>query len=380
MIYLDNAATTHPKPEAVYKAVNTCMRTFAANPGRSGHKMALQASREIYQTREEAADFFHAKDPFRMIFTSNATESLNLAIKGILKPGDHVITSAMEHNSVIRPLYRLKEIGVETTVVACDQLGRLNPEDVRKALGENTRLVVMTHASNVTGTIMPINAISEICKENQIHFLLDASQTAGVLPLDVESLSLSMMATAGHKGLLGPQGTGLLYVAEGVPLRPLKEGGTGSRSEELTQPDIMPDLFESGTLNTPGIAGLGAGITYVKENREKIYLHEKKLTEFLIEELQKIPGVILYGANDQDIERAGVVSLNLLDLPSTEVSYLLDSQFDICSRSGLHCAPLAHKTIGTLQRGTVRLSVGYETTENEIVAAIDAIKEICRKQ
>lgn len=376
MIYLDNAATTFPKPESVYCAADQCMRTYAANPGRSGHKLALLAGREIYQTRELAAELFCVADPFRIIFTGNATESLNLAIKGTLKPGDHVITSSMEHNSMIRPLSALKEQGITVTIVPCSKDGTLKPEDVEAAILTNTRLIAITHVSNVTGTIMPVKEIAEIARMHQILFLLDASQSAGVFDINLTEWPVDLLAAPGHKGLLGPQGTGLLYIKEGLTLRPLKEGGTGSHSEEMTQPNLMPDRYESGTLNTPGLAGLGAGIEYVKLHRIQIENHETRLTRFFLEELKKIKKVIVYGADDLNAAHAGVISLNIADFSSSEVSWLLDQEFNICTRSGLHCAPLAHQTIGTLERGTVRFSVGFMTTEDEIVKTLDAIRKI----
>lgn len=376
MIYLDNAATSFPKPEAVYRAAERCMRTFAANPGRSGHKLALQAGREIYLTREAAAELFHVSDPFRMIFTANATESLNLALKGILQPGDHVITSSMEHNSVLRPLSALKEHGITVTIVPCTRQGSLEPEAVQAAIQSNTRLIAVTHASNVTGTIMPVKEIMGMARDRQILLLLDASQTAGILDIDLEECPVDLFAAPGHKGLLGPQGTGLLYIREGLALKPMKEGGTGSRSEELTQPELIPDRYESGTLNTPGIVGLGAGIQYVKFHRAQIQERETQLTRFFLEELKKVKDVILYGADDVSAPRIGVVSLNIGDLDSCEAACRLDQEFDICTRPGLHCAPLAHRTIGTLDRGTVRFSIGFETTEAEMIKTLDAIRQI----
>lgn len=380
MIYLDNAATTFPKPERVYHAIDNCLRTYGANPGRSGHKFALTAAREIYKTRELAADFFGIKDPLQIVFTSNATESLNLAMKGVLKDGDHVITTSMEHNSVIRPLNALQENGITYSIAKCNNMGMLEPQEIESAIWENTRMIAVTHASNVTGTEMPILDILEIAHKHKILVLLDASQTAGILEIDLHRYPVDLLAAPGHKGLLGPQGTGLLYIREGLDLTPLKEGGTGSKSEDLNQPETLPDRYESGTLNTPGIVGLGAGIEFVKSYRKGIYNHESELTQFFIDELEKISGVTIYGADNRNIKRVGVVSINVGDLTSTETSFLLDQEFDIYTRPGLHCAPLAHKTIGTLDRGTVRFGLGYKTTENEIILTLEAIRKILARR
>jgi cysteine desulfurase family protein len=378
MLYLDNAATTFPKPEQVYEAVNKCMREYCGNPGRAGHKLALKAGREIYNTRELAAKLFNIQDPMRIIFTCNATEALNLALKGLLKDGDHVITSSMEHNSVIRPLNHLIEHGVETSIIKCDNKGRLNLKDLEDEICQNTKLICITHASNVTGTILPIKEIGEICKKYNVIFMVDASQTAGVCHIDVEELGIDLLATAGHKGLMGPQGTGLLYIKEGIDLKPLKEGGTGSKSEEITQPYIMPDYYESGTLNTPGIVGLGAGIKFVLSNTtDKIRKHEQILTKLMIEELKKIKNLTIYGVADSQ-HQVAVISFNIECLDSSEMAYILDNEYGICTRSGLHCSLLAHKTIGTMEKGTVRVSLSYFNNENDILNIIKAIKKIVK--
>ncbi|WP_461204811.1 aminotransferase class V-fold PLP-dependent enzyme [Clostridium sp. DL1XJH146] len=378
IVYLDNAATSFPKPEVVYKAVETCMREYCANPGRAGHKLALKAGREIYNTRELAAELFNIEDPMRVIFTSNATDALNLALKGILKDGDHVVTSSMEHNSVIRPLNHLKENGVTNTIVYCNSKGEIDIKDIEKAICDNTKLICITHGSNVTGTILPIKEVSEICEKHNLLFMVDASQTAGVYDIDVEEMKIDLLAMAGHKGLMGPQGTGLLYIREGLELKSLKEGGTGSKSEEVVQPTIMPDYYESGTLNTPGIVGLGAGIQFVmKTTPTKIREHEAKLTKLMLEELKKIDEVTVYGVGDTD-KQGAVISFNIKGMDSSETAYRLDDEFDICTRSGLHCAPLAHKTIGTLESGTVRMSFGYFNNEEDILKAAEAIKEIAK--
>lgn len=376
MIYLDNAATTFPKPEDVYGAVMNCMKNYGANPGRAGHKLALSAGRIIYEARESLCRLFNIDNPMNIIFTYNATDSLNLAIKGILKKGDHVITTSMEHNSVIRPIKTLEELGIENTIVKCNELGELNIDDIKKAIKNNTKLIVTTHASNVCGTLIDIESIGKIAREIGIIYLVDVAQTAGVYDIDVKKMNIDMLALPGHKGLLGPQGTGVLYVREGINLIQLKEGGTGSKSEELTQPDIIPDRYESGTPNTPGIAGIDAGIKFIlKEGIEKIRKHEEELTQYFIDGLNEIPTIKVYGLKNSK-KQASVVSINIGDEDSSEISYILDSVFDIATRSGLHCSPLAHKTLGTFEQGTVRFSIGYFNTKKDIDKALDALKNI----
>lgn len=379
MIYLDNAATTFPKPEVVYEAVLNTMKNYGANPGRSGHKLALEAGRTVYNARELVCKLFHIEDPMRIIFTSNATDALNLGIKGVLNQGDHVITTSMEHNSVLRPIKALENNGVENTIINCDEKGSLDPQLVKNAIKENTKLIVCTHASNVVGTLMPIKEIGEIARERGILFLVDAAQTAGVYDINVDEMNIDLLATAGHKGLMGPQGTGILYIRENVEVRHFKEGGTGSKSHELIQPLMLPDRYESGTPNTPGIAGLAAGIQFIlQEGLEKIRNHEEELTQYFINELKKIPEVKIYGPQDAK-KQAAVVSINIGEEDSSEIAYILDSVFDIGIRPGLHCAPMAHKTLGTFEQGTVRFSIGYFTKKEEIDSALEAIKSICKE-
>ncbi len=380
MIYLDNAATTYPKPESVYSQVDKCFRTQCANPGRSGHKMALQANRNIYETRELACRLFHIADPMQVIFTNNATSALNIGIKGLLKKGDHVITTSMEHNSVIRPIKQLEKIGVEHTIVQCSKEGILDTQIMEAAIRDNTRLIVTTHASNVAGTLMPVKIIGEIAKKHQIPYLLDAAQSAGVYDIDVQAMNIDMLAVPGHKGLLGPQGTGILYIRKGLNVEQIIEGGTGSKSEMIIQPDMMPDKFESGTLNMPGISGLGAGIKFILETGiEKIRMHEMRLTEYMLTQLMDIKEVTVYGPKDA-CKQAAVISINIEGKGSSDVAYTLDSLFDIAVRSGLHCAPLAHKTMHTIEQGTVRFSLGYFNTKEDIDKAIQSIKYICMQK
>ncbi|SHH30738.1 aminotransferase class V-fold PLP-dependent enzyme [Tepidibacter thalassicus] len=376
MIYLDNAATTFPKPEEVYEAVLSCMKNYGANPGRAGHKLALSAGRIIYEARENLSKLFNIDNPMNIIFTYNATDSLNLAIKGIVQKGDHIITTSMEHNSVIRPIKELEKIGVENTIVQCNELGELNPDDIKKAIKKNTKLIVTTHSSNVCGTIVDIEAIGKIAREMNITYLVDAAQTAGVYDIDVKKMNIDMLALPGHKGLLGPQGTGVLYLKEGVKLNQLREGGTGSKSEELTQPHIIPDRYESGTPNTPGIAGLNEGVKFIlKEGIDKIRRYEEELTQYFIDGLKEIPMVKIYGPKNSK-KQSSVVSINVGEEDSSEISYVLDSVFNIATRSGLHCAPLAHKTLGTFEQGTVRFSIGYFNNKEEINKALQALKSI----
>ena len=378
MIYLDNAATTFPKPEAVYNAMMDCMKNYCANPGRAGHKLAMKAAREIYDTRENIAKLFNIDNPMNIVFTNNATDSLNLAIKGVVNKGDHIITTSMEHNSVIRPIKALEKVGVENTIVQCDEQGFLNIDDLEKAIKPNTKLIVTTHASNVCGTLIDIKSISEIANKHNILYLIDASQTVGVYDIDLKDIKADMLAAPGHKGLLGPQGTGILYIREGLNIGILKEGGTGSRSEDLFQPDLLPDKYESGTHNTPGIVGLNEGVKFIfKEGIDKIKEHEEELCKYMLERLEEVPNIKIYGPKDAN-KRASVISINIGNMDSGEITFLLDSEYDIATRSGIHCAPLAHKTLGTLEQGAVRFSIGYFNTKEEIDKAVAALKEIAK--
>lgn len=376
MIYFDNAATTWPKPESVYLAVERAMREWGGNPGRSGHKMSLQAGKIIEETRFLLARLFNAPEPDRIVFTMNATEAINLAMKGLLKPGDHVITGAMEHNAVARPLEALKERGVEVAKVASSPHTGINPLDVETAIKSNTKMVVLNHASNVTGTINPIGEIGKLCRKQRIVFLVDAAQTAGNIPIDVQNMNIDLLAFPGHKGLLGPQGVGGLYLSPGVSPLPIKEGGTGSESQSLLQPQLSPDRYESGTPNTPGIAGLGAGVKFLlQEGLGKIQAKENNLMNRLLEGLQNIPGVMLYGPAPGR-ERAAVVSINIEGVDSLEAALILDQAFDIAVRAGLHCAPDAHRVLKTLEGGTIRLSLSYFNTEEEIDSCLAALASI----
>jgi cysteine desulfurase / selenocysteine lyase len=374
--YLDNAATSFPKPEAVYRAMDRFLRESGANPGRSGHRLAASAAATVSQTRRLLARFFNAVAPEHVIFTLNATDALNLALKGVLKPGDHVVTTSMEHNSVARPLRKLQRAAVTATFVPASPEGLVSVSAMAEAIQPGTRLVAMTHASNVSGTLQPVAEVGRLCRERGLLLLVDAAQTAGAYPIDVERMSIDLLAVPGHKSLLGPPGTGALVVGEGLRLETLREGGTGSESESDEQPEGLPERLEAGTVNTVGIAGLGAALQFIEETgREQIRVHEEALVQRLLHGLSKTPGVSLYGPAPGE-ERAAVVSLNLEGWDPHEAAAVLDSSFDIQCRAGLHCAPLAHRTIGTFPLGTLRLSPGLFNTESEIDAAIEAIRQM----
>jgi cysteine desulfurase family protein len=376
-VYFDNAATSYPKPETVYQAMDAFMREVGGSPGRSTHRRGREASRLVSETRTALARLFNIARPEQIVFTANATEALNLALKGLLRDNAHVITTSMEHNSVIRPLARLRERGIQVTIVPCDVTGLIDPEQVHQSIRTNTMLIAVNHASNVTGTLQPLDVIGSIAREHGIPFLVDAAQTSGTVPIDVERQQIDLLAFSGHKGLFGPQGTGGLYIRPGIDLMPLKEGGTGRKSEEETQPDLMPDKYESGTLNTVGIVGLRCGAHFVNQiGVTHIQQHEQTLTRYLIEGLSAIEGVTLYGPPKAE-QRTAVVSFNVRGQSPTEVGFLLDAAYGIMARAGLHCAPLAHKTIGSFARGgTVRLSLSYFNTRDEVNYVLDSIAQI----
>jgi cysteine desulfurase family protein len=379
MIYFDNAATSWPKPLEVKEAMIRFMEEIGANPGRSGHLLSIEAARLLYETREALSTLFHVKDPSRIVFTLNATESINLALKGLLKPGDHIITSSMEHNSVMRPLRDLEKKGVELSIIPCSSNGTLDPQDFQRKVKSNTKMIILNHASNVIGTLLPIKEVGLIAREHHLLFLVDAAQTAGAYPIDMETDKIDFLAFTGHKSLYGPQGTGGLIIGERIQEKemiPLKQGGTGSRSEFEEQPDFLPDRFESGTPNGVGIAGLLAGIQFVlKKGVKYIRQHENSLIEKLIEGFKDIPRVKLYGSENKE-KRIATFSFNIDQLSPSNVSFHLEREFGILCRPGLHCAPSAHKTIGTFPEGTVRFSLSYFNTEEEVDRAIQAINSI----
>jgi cysteine desulfurase family protein len=377
-IYMDNAATSWPKPEETLTAMADYARSVGANPGRSGHRMSVDAGRVIFDTREAVAELFGVTNPLQIIFTKNATEALNIAIFGLLKPGDHVITSGMEHNSVMRPLRAMEKRGVELSVVPCSPSGEMSPDDVDRAIKKTTRAIYLTHASNVTGTIMPISKVGKIARKKEVLFCIDAAQTAGVIPISVEEMSIDLLAFTGHKSLFGPQGTGGLYIRNGLEgeISPLTMGGTGSRSESQEHPDFLPDKFESGTPNSIGIAGLGAGIQFIRRTGiESIRKKEQELTAMLIDGIASITGTTLHGCLDPERQTA-VLSFNIEGMSPAEVALALDEEFNIMSRPGLQCAPAAHHTMETFSEGTVRLSPGYFLEKEDIEKCIGAVETL----
>lgn len=376
MIYLDNAATTWPKPECVYKAVDECMRRCGGSPGRSGHGMARTANQILYDAREEVAGLLGADNPGTIIFGYNATDMMNMALFGLLRPGDAVAATSMEHNAVARPLRVLEAAGVALRIMECDDKGRLPREELQNALKGGVKAVVVTHGSNVTGTLMPLAEIGQAAAAAGAVLVVDGAQTAGVEAIAVGPMGIGILTFSGHKGLLGPQGTGGMYIREDLSLRPLRYGGTGSQSESDRQPQFYPDRLESGTPNTPGIAGLLAGVRFIRETGPaRIRTVEQAHAARLVEGLAALPGVSVYGPASKE-ERTAVVSFNIDGLDSGEVAFRLDREHGIACRSGLHCAPWAHRTIGTLRTGTVRLSPGYFTTAAEIDETLEAVRKI----
>lgn len=376
MIYLDQAATSFPKPPEVVQAMTECMTEYAANPGRGGHALSKRADNMIVQAREQLADFFGFDQPERVCFTANATGALNQAIKGFsFNEGDHVLTTSYEHNSVRRPLeYMKKTSGIEVDYINLKTTEEFDVEAFCNAVRPSTKMIVVSHGSNLTGKIIPIDEIGKIAREQGITFLVDASQTAGIIPIHMEKMSVDLLAFPGHKGLLGPQGTGVLMVSKAVELNPIYHGGTGSSSELVDQPLKYPERLESGTVNTPGIAGLLAGLNAVKKmGLHKIRMHEQHLTEHLINGLKEIDYVKVYGPNK---ERLGVIPFTIEGIDAQEIAIILDQHYQIAVRAGLHCTPIGHKTIGTSTTGAVRLSVGPFNTIDEINKTIQAVEEI----
>ncbi len=378
MIYLDNAATSWPKPETVISAIERYLRTRAGSPGRSGHALSIGAARTVFEARAAVARLVGLDDPLAVTFARNATEALNLALFGVLAPGDHVITSEMEHNSVLRPLRELERRGVAVTRLACAQDGTLDPDDVARAVVPSTRLIVLGHASNVVGTLAPLADVGRIARDHDLLFCVDAAQTAGAVPIDVQALRIDLLAFSGHKSLLGPQGTGGLCFGRRARgrVRPLLFGGTGSASDSDAHPDFLPDAYEAGTLNGVGLAGLAAGIGEVEaRGLAAVRAHEEALTERLIRGLGETPGVRVYGPGRAD-RQAAIVSFTVDDLLCSEVAAELEERAGVCCRSGLHCAPLAHRRLGTFPTGTVRLSPGPFTREDEIDVTIAALRDV----
>jgi len=381
MIYLDNAATSWPKPPEVIKAMTDVLEHAGGNPGRSGHALSIKAARVMYDTREEIARFFNSGDPQRVIFTNNATHAINIALRGLLKAGDRVVVTSMEHNAVMRPLRYLQKRGVEVHVVPCRESGLIDVADVEKALDVKTRLVVVNHASNVAGTILPVADIAPIAHRAGALLMVDTAQTAGVLSLDTAKTGIDLLAFTGHKGLLGPPGIGGLVIGDRIDtgqIEPLILGGTGSQSEKETQPEYLPDKFESGTPNIVGIAGLQAGLKWIaKRGIEAIRSHEKEITGILIDSLKDTTGIKLYGTLDPALSTA-ILSITMDNKMVSEAGLALDEEFGIMSRVGLHCAPAAHRTIGSFPEGTIRLAPGVFTSKEDIYRAVQAIKEVAK--
>ena len=377
MIYLDNAATSWPKPEIVYRTMDDFLRTKGGNPGRGSNSMALAARETVEETRRLVARLINAPETNRVIFTLNCTDALNLGLKGLLKPGDHVITDSIGHNSLVRPLKKLEAHGVKVTRLSpSPDTGVISAGDIETAITRATKLVAVTHASNVNGIIQPVEEYGSVARKHKIAFMVDAAQTAGKFPINVETSNIDLLAFSGHKGLFGPPGTGVLYLSNRVNLDSVREGGTGSFSEQEEQPDILPDKYESGTLNSVGISGLGAGLKFIfDEGLEKIAAHEKFLAAKLIAGLRGIPGVTLYLPKDLS-RMVPVVSFNIKGYQPGEVGTILDQAFDIKVRAGLQCAPVAHKTLGTFPSGTVRISPGYLNVAEEIELTVKAVERI----
>ena len=381
-IYLDNAATSWPKPPAVLEAIQEFFLNAGGNTGRSGHRRSIESSRRVSLARERLADLLGAETPDEVIFTKNATEALNLAILGLAPEGGRIVTTSLEHNSVMRPLRHLEEIGRCTLeIVRADgNTGEIDLDEWSAALSHSWCLAVATHASNVTGVLLPIEAMAQRAAAADVPIVVDASQSAGHIPLDVAGLGASAVAMPGHKGLLGPSGTGLLYLTPGVDVPPLIRGGTGSQSELETQPDFAPDKYESGTLNAMGIVGLGAAAGYLAEvGVENVYGRLTELTRRFRDALAHVEGVVLYGPDDP-ARSVGIVSVNIDGIPCATVSRLLDDESRVMTRAGLHCSPAAHRSLGTAPEGTVRLSWGFDTTDEQIDTAVEALRSIAARR
>jgi len=377
IIYLDNAATTFPKPKEVLDQMYDAYRRFGVNPGRSGYDLCVVAGDLVFEARKALTRFFGGTDPLRLVFAQNATEALNLALLGILGPGDHAITTTVEHNSVIRPLNHLRrDHGVELDYVPVGADFRLDPGEVAKRFRKNTKLVVVNHGSNVIGTVQPVAEIGRLCRERGILFVIDAAQTAGMIPVDIEALHVDVVAFTGHKSLLGPTGTGGLYVREGVDVRTTRFGGTGVHSANPFHLEDYPHRLEAGTGNVLGITGLYFAQAYLaKRGIANIYRHEMTLFARLQDGLAALDGVTLHGPTRLD-DRLPVLSFTVVGLDPSDVGTMLDVDYNIAARTGLHCAPLIHEQMGTGERGAVRLSVGPMTVENDIEKALEAVAEI----
>lgn len=378
MIYLDSAATSYHKPDGVARAVAEAI-SHMGNPGRGAHEASLDASRVVYGTREKMAELFGAEEASQIVFTANSTESLNIAIQGLVDPGDHVITTVMEHNSVLRPLYLCQQQGVSLTILPFSAAGTVTPEAIEAVIRSNTRMIVCTHGSNLTGDLNDLEAIGRVCKKHHLLFVVDASQTAGVFPIQMDSMNIDVLCFTGHKSLMGPQGTGGMCVRKGVRIRPLLVGGSGIDSYSKIHPQVMPTALEAGTLNAHGIAGLSAALDFIKKvTPDVIRQREEELTRRFVSQIKSIPGVKLYG-NYEQFPRAPILSLNILDYDSGEIADVLAQDYGIMTRAGAHCAPLMHEALGTKSQGAVRFSFSYFNTEEEIDQAANAIRELAEE-
>lgn len=379
MIYLDNAATSYPKPRGMVAAMEECILKYCGNPGRSGHSMSMRTGEEVYHARRKIASLFGIKQPERLVFTKNTTEALNMGLKGVLQSGDHVITTTMEHNSVLRPLKALEKRGVSQSVIRADREGFIKASEIEKAIRKDTKLIAITAASNVTGTRMPIEEIGELARRRGILFLVDGAQGAGSMAIDVERMHIDMLAFPGHKGLLGPQGTGALYVSPEIRLRHILEGGTGTDSKSRFQPCEFPEGYEAGTINAPAIIGLGYSAEFVEKiGPEVIGKYEEELIGWLDERLDEMDFVKRYGPDA--CRKTGISLINIKGVGAEEVTSVLSSKYGIAVRGGYHCAGLAHKTIGTWDEGAVRISVGPFNTRKDMEKLADAIKKIGYRQ
>ena len=382
VIYFDNAATSFPKPDCVTDAVVHYLTQIGANPGRSGHKLAIEAGQIVFKTRKSIAALFGVKNPMHVIFTSNATEALNTAIKGVLQKGDHAVTSSMEHNSTIRPLHEMEKEGtISLSIIQANKIGILDHEKIRKAITAKTKAVVINHASNVIGCIQPIREIGKICRENEVIFIVDCAQSAGVVPIDIDQDNIDILAFAGHKGLYGPTGTGGMVIADGFDfkrIKPLKYGGTGSLSDKINQPDFLPDRFESGTLNVVGLSGLLAGSEYIQLRDggiEGILEHKTELQNYFIQQAEMIvPNFSYYSSSN--LPSTGVVAFMITNISISETAQILSDKYGIMCRQGLHCSPLAHQSIGTFPEGTLRFGFSIFNKKEEIDFAVQALKFI----
>ena len=379
MIYLDNAATSYPKPRGMVAAMEECILKYCGNPGRSGHSMSMKTGEEVYHARRKIASLFGSRQPERLVFTQNTTEALNMGLKGVLQSGDHVITTTMEHNSVLRPLKALEKRGVSQSVIRADREGFIKASEIEKAIRKDTKLIAITAASNVTGTRMPLEEIGELARRRGIMFLVDGAQGAGSMAIDAEKMHIDMLAFPGHKGLLGPQGTGALYVSPEIRLRHIMEGGTGTDSKSRFQPCEFPEGYEAGTINAPAIIGLGYSAEFVEKiGPEVIGKYEEELIGWLDERLDEMDFVKRYGPDA--CRKTGISLINIRGVGAEEVTSVLSSKYGIAVRGGYHCAGLAHKTIGTWDEGAIRISVGPFNTRKDMEKLVDAIKEIGYRQ